>query len=538
MNFERPIDSAPSGRTSPRAKDLLTGRAPSDSGLTAALAQRRPWIPRWISNLHGNLGRRHLLRPLLLIAAAATIVSLLGFSQDSGPFNPPAAAMPRPAGRVFDPFLADLEERTFRFFWETANPENGLVPDRYPTPSYSSIAAVGFGLTAYPIGVERGYVTREAARLRVLATLRFLRDAPQNDSARGAAGYKGFFYHFLDMKSGERFGDAELSTVDTAILLAGALFCQSYFTGADLEEVEIRALAEEIYRRVDWHWAQVHAPAISHGWTPEDGFLEYDWRGYNEAMLVYLLALGSPTFPVEAKAWTEWTSTYDKNWRTEFGQEYLSFAPLFGHQYTHVWMDFRKIQDDYMRKRGLDYFENSRRAIYAQQAYAIANPRRCKGYGATVWGITASDGPADVELDDNGRQRIYRGYAARGTDNQDDCTLALTATVASIPFAPELAIPAVLEMNRRFGQHIYSKYGFIDAFNPSFHFDVPLSHGRGIPGFGWVDIDYLGIDQGPICAMIENQRSALIWHVMEQNAHLRRGLERAGFSGGWLSASK
>lgn len=509
-----------------------------NSGVIEEGEERRPWIPRYITNLHLTISRRHLVRPLVVIAAAAMIVSLLGFSQGSGPYPPAGAAMPRPAGRVFDPFLADLEERTFRFFWDTANPQNGLVPDRYPTPSYSSIAAVGFGLTTYPIGVERGYVTREAARQRVLATLRFFRDAPQNETARGAAGYKGFFYHFLDMKTGERFGDTELSTVDTAIFLAGALFCQSYFSGTDPEEVEIRALAEEIYRRVDWRWAQVHAPAISHGWTPEDGFLEYDWRGYNEAMLVYLLALGSPTFPVEATAWTEWTSTYDKSWRTEFGQEYLGFAPLFGHQYTHVWMDFRKIQDDYMRKRGLDYFENSRRAIYAQQAYAIANPRRCKDYGATVWGITASDGPADVELEDNGRRRIYRGYAARGTDTQDDCTLALTATVASIPFAPELAIPAVLDMNRRFGEHIYSKYGFIDAFNPSFHFDVPLSHGRGIPGFGWVDVDYLGIDQGPICAMIENQRSQLIWRVMEKNPHLRQGLERAGFSGGWLTALK
>jgi len=439
---------------------------------------------------------------------------------------------------VLDPFLIELQERTFRFFWDTANANNGLIPDRYPTPSFSSIAAVGFGLTAYPIGVERGYVTREAARQRVLATLHFFHDAPQGPSARGVSGYKGFFYHYLDMKTGERFEDSELSTVDTALLMAGVLFCQSYFSGPEREEAEIRDLAEEIYRRVDWRWAQPNVPAISHGWTPEEGFLEYDWRGYNEAMLVYLLALGSPTFPVGAQAWTEWTSTYDKSWRKVFGQEYLSFAPLFGHQYTHVWMDFRKIQDDYMRRRGLDYFENSRRAVYAQQAYAIANPLRCNDYGATIWGITASDGPADITLEDANGKRVYRGYAARGTDTHDDCTLAPTATVASIPFAPELAIPAVLEMHRRFGQYIYSKYGFVDAFNPSFHFDVPLSHGRGVAGFGWVDGDYLGIDQGPICAMIENQRTALIWRVMKKNLHLRRGLERAGFSGGWLTAAQ
>ena len=475
---------------------------------------------------------------LLTVLLAAVAMGTVMVRDSSGPKRGVVNAVFLDARPALDPFLIELQERTFRFFWDTGNPKNGLIPDRYPTPSFSSIAAVGFGLTTYPIGVERGYVTREAARQRVLATLRFFRDAPQGPSARGVSGYKGFFYHYLDMKTGERFEDSELSTVDTAILLAGVLFCQSYFSGPEREEVEIRALAEEIYRRVDWRWAQPNVPAISHGWTPEDGFLEYDWRGYNEAMLVYLLALGSPTFPVGEQAWTEWTSTYDKSWRKVFGQEYLSFAPLFGHQYTHVWMDFRKIQDDYMRGRGLDYFENSRRAVYAQQAYAIANPLRCNDYGATVWGITASDGPADVELEDANGKRMYRGYAARGTDTHDDCTLAPTATVASIPFAPELAIPAVLEMHRRFGQYIYSQYGFFDAFNSSFHFDVPLSHGRAVAGFGWVDVDYLGIDQGPICAMIENQRTALVWRVMRKNPHLRRGLERAGFSGGWLTAAQ
>jgi len=473
---------------------------------------------------------------VVLIAAAVISVGMVRDSQRLP--HAVVSSVVRNPHPPLDPFLVQLQERTFRYFWDTANPANGLVPDRYPSPSFASVAAVGFGLTSYPIGVERGYITREAARERVLTTLRFFHDAPQGPSARGMSGYKGFFYHYLDMKTGERLDDTELSTVDTAILLAGALFCESYFNGPEPEESEIRVLAEQIYRRVDWRWAQPRAPAISHGWTPEDGFLEYDWRGYNEAMLVYLLALGSPTYPVSADAWAEWTSTYDKNWRTVFGQEYLSFAPLFGHQYTHVWMDFRKIQDDYMRRRGLDYFENSRRAVYAQRAYAIANPRRCADYGATIWGITASDGPADVELEDGDRKRRFRTYAARGTDTHDDCTLAPTATVASIPFAPEVAIPAVLEMNRRFGQHIYSKYGFVDAFNPSFRFDVPLRHGQNVPGFGWVDDDYLGIDQGPICAMIENQRTALVWRVMRGNPHLRRGLERAGFSGGWLSAAQ
>ncbi|MGH7310572.1 MAG: glucoamylase family protein, partial [Candidatus Rokuibacteriota bacterium] len=195
----------------------------------------------------------------------------------------PLPRTPAPVVGSLDPFLVDLQARTFRFFWETANPRNGLIPDRYPTPSYSSIAAVGFGLTIYPVGVERGYITRQEARQRVLATLRFLRNARQSPDARGATGYKGFFYHFLNMETGERFGDSELSTVDTAILLAGVLFCQSYFDGATPDEMEIRALADRIYRRVDWRWAQPKKPAISLGWLPEAGFLKYDWRGYNEA---------------------------------------------------------------------------------------------------------------------------------------------------------------------------------------------------------------------------------------------------------------
>jgi hypothetical protein len=474
-----------------------------------------------------------------LAATIVSIIVLLAGAVPAGAQDPrPSQAVSLPGSPVVDPFLLELQERTFRFFWDTANPENGLIPDRYPTPSYSSVAAIGFGLTTYPVGVERGYITRQQARQRTLATLRFLAGARQGSEVRGVAGHRGFFYHFLDMKTGERFEDSELSTVDTAILLAGALFSQSYFDGAEPEEVEIRALVDTLYRRVDWQWAQPKGPAITLGWSPEEGFLPYDWRGYNEAMLVYLLALGSPTFPVSRDAWAEWTSTYDKQWATLFSQEHLTFPPLFGHQYTHVWADLRDIRDPYMQRRGLDYFENSRRAVYAQQAYAIANPRRCRDYGATVWGLTASDGPADLEIEDASGRRAFRSYTARGIDptgKTDDCTLAPTAVVASIPFAPELAVPAALDMHRRFGQHIYSKYGFLDAFNRTFLFDVPLRHGRYVPEFGWVAGDYLGIDQGAMLAMIENYRSALIWRVMRKNLHLRRGLEQAGFSGGWLT---
>lgn len=472
-------------------------------------------------------------RRLSYVFTAVLLVAAAGCGEGSAPSQAPAA----PAVPPFDPQFSDLEERTFRFFWELTNRANGMVPDRSPTPSFASIAAVGFGLTAYPIGVERGYVTREQARERVLLTLRFLRDAPQGPQASGVTGHEGFYYHFLDMQTGQRFEQTELSTVDTALLLAGVLFCQSYFDQDHAAEADIRALAEEIYGRVNWPWAQARPPAISMGWTPEAGYIPHDWRGYNEAMLVYVLALGSPTHAVEPGAWTEWTSTYGQDWGTLYGQEHLSFPPLFGHHYSHVWIDFRGIRDEYMRSRDLDYFENSRRATYAQRAYAIANPLQWKGYGENIWGLTACDGPADVELDYAGERRRFRTYAARGVGIRrvfDDGTIAPSAAAGSVPFAPEIALPALLEMQRRYGEHLFSTYGFLGAFNPSFEFDVPLEHGRRVPGLGWFAGDYLGIDQGVILAMLENYRSELIWRVMRSNPHVRRGLERAGFTGGWL----
>ncbi|NHZ65865.1 glucoamylase family protein [Massilia genomosp. 1] len=469
--------------------------------------------------------RKRLMPMAALVGAIATMPLAPAHGAPAGAAAGPAAAL-----------LDDLSERTFRFFWETANPANGLVPDRYPSPSFSSIAAVGFGLTAYPIGIERGYITRAQARERVLTTLRFFRNAPQGKQAQGMSGYKGFFYHFLDMKTGARSSNSELSTVDTALLIAGVLHMQSYFDGPGEEEMEIRRLADELYQRVDWQWAQARPPAIVLGWHPETGMLPYDWRGYNESMLVYVLALASPTHPVDPKAWDEWTSTYDKTWGTSWGQEHLAFASHFGHQYSHVWIDFRGIQDAYMRKRGIDYFENSRRATYAQQAYAIANPLGCKGYGANLWGVTASDGPADATITDGGKRRKFRSYAGRGMgkEHYDDCTIAPTGAAASIAFAPEIAIPAITDMHARYGKQIYGKYGFLDAFNPSFDFGIKLANGRRVPGFGWIDTDYLGIDQGPILAMIANHRDESVWRVMRGNPVIRTGLRRAGFSGGWL----
>lgn len=426
-------------------------------------------------------------------------------------------------------FLDSLQRDTFGYFWETTNPDNGLVPDRAPGPSFASIAAVGFGLTSYLVGAERGYVTREQAAERTLRTLRFFANAPQSDQATGVTGYKGFFYHFLDMKTGERFKKVELSTIDTALLLGGILSAQTYFDRNNPAETEIRQLAELIYGRADWTWFQTRSPFIAMGWHPETGFIRNDWKGYNEAMLLYVLALGSPTHPVDPTVWTRWTETYD--WDTFYDQTHVNFDPLFGHQYSHVWIDFRRIQDAYMRDKGLDYAENSRRATYANRAYCIANPAKWQDYGPTIWGLTACDGAKDTTV--NGRTFFsYRARGAASTQIVDDGTIAPTAAGGSMAFAPEICLPALRTMKTKYGPKLYGSYGFLDAFNPSYRY--PPRPGYGTTEAGWFDTDYLGIDQGPILLMAENLRTAFVWNLMKKNPHIRRGLERAGFTGGWL----
>jgi hypothetical protein len=272
------------------------------------------------------------------------------------------------------------------------------------------------------------------------------------------------------------------------------------------------------------------------GWTPESGFHSWNWHGLNEAMILYVLALGSPTHPIPAEAWPYWTSTY--KWGVFHGQGHVNFSPLFVHQYSQVWIDYRGIQDAYMREKGIDYFENSRRATLAQRAYAIANPEGFAGYGADVWGLTACDGPFDDGARLHGRDRRFKGYSARGASLvyiEDDGTLSPTAAAGSLPFAPEIVIPALQEMSRRWGPHLRNSYGFLDAFNPTLD-DPALKSDQGpiVGGVGWFDRDQLGIDQGPIVAMLENHRSELVWKTMRRNPYVIAGLKRAGFTGGWL----
>ncbi len=456
----------------------------------------------------------------------------------------PAVWAPAPAA-TFSPsvrqaaLLDTLGERTFRWFWDVTDARTGLTPDRWPRRDFSSVAAIGFALTAYPIGVERGWITRDEAVERTSSTLRYLWSLPQGPAPRGTAGHEGFFYHFLEFDTGLRFGTVELSTIDTALLLGGALFCQSYFTGAKGGERAIRAYADSLYRRTNWPWAIARAPALAMGWDPERGFIRSDWKGYNEAIIALVLGLGSPTHPLPDDSWDAWTSTYA--WHEFMGQPHLGFAPLFGHQYAHVWIDFRGIRDSYMRNKGTDYFENSRRATIAQRQYAITNPLGWRGYGENVWGLTASDGPLDSTLTINGTPRRFHSYWARGvsaTEQRDDGTIAPTAAVSSIVFAPELTVPATVAMREGFGGIAFSTYGFLEAFNPTLRDPtLPLRHGRVDPQHGWVDVDYLGIDQGPIIAMLENWRSELVWKTMRTNPYIVRGLRRAGFTGGWLNTA-
>ena len=473
---------------------------------------------------------KRLFHVRTVVAAVAFVVACAPTSV-SGPS--PAVLAPSDLA-----LLDSVQHRTFDFFWERSDARTGLTPDRWPTPSFSSIAAVGFALTAYPVGAERGWITREQAAERTLTTLKFFWESPQGPGESGTIGHKGFFYHFLDMTSGTRFATVELSTIDTSLLLGGVLFCQSYYDRPTLREVAIRAYADSLYRRVEWPWIQPNKPFVNHRWRPEDAFSVSDWKGYDESMILYVLALGSPTYPIDASAWEAYTRTYP--WASFSGYAHVNFEPLFGHQYSHIWIDFRGIRDSYMRGRGIDYFENSRRATLSQRRYAISNPRKYRDYGTDIWGITASDGPLDSTLIVDGQAVQFHTYWARGVaarEVRDDGTIAPTAAASSMPFAPEVVMPAIRAMRERYGDRLYQRYGFLDAFNPTLRIQVPVRHGRVDSALGWFDTDYLGIDQGPIVTMIENYRSELVWRYMRKNPYIIRGLRRAGFAGGWLETA-
>jgi hypothetical protein len=401
-----------------------------------------------------------------------------------------------------DEFLDYVQQTGFDYFWYQSNPANGLVPDRTRADSASSIAAIGFGLTAIGIGIDHGWITRAEGRDRVLTTLNTFWSQPQGADPAGMIGFKGWYYHFLDMKTASRFTpfNTELSSIDTALLLAGAIYARHYFDGSHPDEVAIRGTADALVDRLDWHWMARGRDVLSMGWEPKRGFLTADWVGYNEASILYLLGLGAATNPLPPSSWETWTSRY--TWATNCGLAFVPFAPLFGHQYSQCWLDLRHSTDRYLKVRGSTYFENSRKATLAQRAYAIANPAKRLGYGDFVWGLTASDGPF--------------GYSARGAPpmENDDGTIAPTAVGGSIAFAPEFCIPTLRSMYDRFRTSIWTPYGFCDAFNLESN---------------WWATDVLGIDQGPIVIMIENHRTQKVWRTFMKDERVQRGLRRAGF---------
>lgn len=422
-----------------------------------------------------------------------------------------------------DTHLHTLQRNTFRYFWQETNPKNGLIRDNTLADDIpASIAGVGFALASYPVAVERGYLSRAKAVRRTLATLRFFWNA-QHGPDPEATGHRGFFYHFLDVATGKRAWRSELSTIDTAILIAGALTAAAYFDRSTDDERELRGLADSLYRRVDWRWAQNGAATVAHAWTPEAGFNKHRWEGYNEALILYVLGLGSPTHPLTKASYGAWTATY--RWKKLYGHEFLYGGPLFMHQLSHVFIDFRGIQDAYMRAQAIDYFENSRRATYVQQQYAMRNPKRFHDYGPQVWGITASNGPGPTTRKVRGKRLRFLGYVARGVPyGPDDGTLAPWAVVASLPFAPEIVIPTLQHCSKAY-RVMENEHGLACSINPTF------------PGRGgtWISQNHFALDQGPVILMIENYRSGLPWRLMRTCPYVIRGLQRAGFTGGWLS---
>lgn len=457
-------------------------------------------IVKHIANTIGRWARR--------VLPAAGIVLLAGAAPGTAAG---AAAYPRPPELSLETeaLLDTLQHNAFNFFWAESNSFNGLIRDRSTTGSPSSIASLGFGISAICIGIDHGWVTRAAGQQRILTALQTLWNGTQGPGTAGIIGYKGLYYHFLDIFQATRTWDCELSTIDTALLFAGVIDAKQYFDTADAGDVQVRALADSIYYRADWEWARTGSTGLRMGWKPVGGFNGFGtWVGYNEAMILYLLALGSPTHPVPQSAWTTWTSGY--LWGTLYGYQFVRFPPLFGHQYSHCWVDFRNNWDSYMQAKGITYFENSRRATLAQRAYCIANPLGRAGYSANLWGLTASDDPF--------------GYSAHGAPpgQNDNGTITPTAAISSIPFSPGECIDAAQYLWDNYRAQLWGPYGFRDAFNL---------------GFNWFASDVIGIDQGPIILMIENYRTGRVWNRFMQNADIQRGLQRAGFVAAPASAA-
>lgn len=443
--------------------------------ITPAKQSRRVWIKR--------------------VAYAGLALPALSLSSPPG-FETPVqqakpSAVPHPRGSPFskddEQFLDQIEEASFRYFWTQAHPETGMVLDRCDawnpvTSDIGSLAATGFGLTALCIGDKRGYVSHAAAEARALNTLRFL--------WRKLPNHRGFFYHFANINTGERVWDSEVSSIDTSILLCGVLTCRQHFPHSEISE-----LAIEIFNRVDWNWLSEDTPILPHGWTPEGGFLQYRWNDYSEMMMLYLLGLGSSIHPLPPEAWNAW-----KRIKFEYdGLRYIgSFAPLFVHQYSQAWFDFRGKRDRYA-----NYFQNSMLATDAHRRFCLDLSTQFPDYSNDLWGITASDS--------------RKGYVAWGGPPETgpiDGTVVPCATAGSLPFLPEATMRVQRNIKNRYGAKAWTQFGLVDAFNP-------LND--------WFDTNVVGIDVGITLVMAENTRSSFVWNTFMKNQEAQRGMIRAGF---------
>jgi hypothetical protein len=414
--------------------------------------------------------------------------------------------------------LDSIQYRSFLFFKEQSNPENGLVKDRSASWAPASIAAIGFALPSYAVGVERNWMPRDEAARITLNTLTFFLNSVQSTDTN-ATGYKGFYYHFLRMNSGTREWNCELSTVDTGLLMMGIIFARNYYNLDTETENKIRAYAEKLLERLDWDFFEMpstgkYANSISMGWDPKEGMHQMGWVGYNEALFLYILAAGTGMKNVET-AYNSWLASYD--WRTPYPKlSHAAFPPLFGHQFAHTFIDFRGLVDKYMKEKKIDYFENSRRATLVQKLYAVDNPYSWVGYDSLCWGISASDGPTDkYNFDD----KKFLGYAGRGTSGPDlnyfdDGTIAPYAAISSIVFAPEIVLPTIYNFNKKYADGLWGTYGYFDSFNPTLN---------------WFNKEYIGIDQGPLLLMIENFRTGLVWNFVMKDSVIQNGLTKLGF---------
>jgi len=428
-------------------------------------------------------------------------------------------------GKIAYPITADetamldsIQYKTFLFFLNEHSRDKGIVKDRAASWAPASIASTGFGIPCFAIGVERNWITRKEAAGITLNMLKFFANSVQSTDTN-ATGYKGFYYHFLRMNSGTREWKCELSSIDTGLLMMGILFARNYYNLDNEDEKQIRELSALLLGRMDWSFFLMsptakHPNCISMAWSPEEGLLNHGWSGYNEGLFLYILAAGTGMKDVE-KSYDSWLSTYD--WETPYkGLSHVAFPPLFGHQFSQAFIDYRGLADKYMKEKGIDYFENSRLATYVQREYAIENPKGWIGYDSLCWGVTASDGPGSSY---NFGDKKFEGYAGRGTSGKnntiaEDGTLAPYGPMSSLPFAPEIVLPTMKTINARYGKELWGKYGYYDSFNPTLK---------------WVNNDFIGIDQGPMLIMIENFRTGLVWDYVMKDPVIQTGLTKLGY---------